>query len=65
MIVGAVIDEGTAEERDADVVKREIEIKGTLSGVFDGDVVADAGVCCYRLIIGCFEWYRSGRYALE
>ena len=64
MAVGAIINERTAEERDADIVKREIKIKVPLGGVFDGDVVTDAGICCYRLIIGCFERYRSGGYAL-
>lgn len=37
--IGAIINEGTAEERDADIVKRDVEIEVLFGGIFNGEKV--------------------------
>lgn len=56
MAVGAILDEGTAKQRDADLVKRDVKVEISLRSIFNGNIVIHAGVGHHFLAVGGFHF---------
>ena len=59
--VGAVVNEGTAKQRDADFVKRDVKIEISFRSILNGNIVTHAGGGHHFLAVGGFHlpWSNS------